>query len=77
LKLTFTKAPVLAYFNPSWVVHLATDTSTFSLGSVILQKGGDGRFHPVAFHSRKLIPAEINYDIHDKELLAIVDYMTR
>ena len=29
--------------------------------------------YPVAFHSRKLQPAEINYDTHDKELLAIVD----
>ena len=29
--------------------------------------------HPVAFHSRKFLPAEINYEIHDKELLAIVD----
>jgi len=29
--------------------------------------------HPVAFHSRKFSPAEINYEIHDKELLAIVD----
>ena len=28
---------------------------------------------PIAFHSRKLTPAEQNYDIHDKELLAIVD----
>src|SRR5204863_6059060 len=28
---------------------------------------------PVAFHSRKLSPAEQNYDIHDKELLAIMD----
>jgi hypothetical protein len=28
--------------------------------------------HPVAYHSRKFKPAEINYDIHDKEMLAIV-----
>ena len=30
------------------------------------------RLHPVAFHSRKLSSAERNYDIHDKELLAIL-----
>jgi len=29
--------------------------------------------HPVAFHSRKFQLAEINYEIHDKELLAVVD----
>ena len=35
---------------------------------------GDGeKLHPVAFHSRKFNVAEINYKIHDKELLAIVD----
>jgi hypothetical protein len=77
LKLAFMKAPVLVYFDPSRVVHLDTDDSDFGLGLVMSQKGGDGRFHSVAFHSRKLIPAEINYNIHDKELLAIVDSLTR
>jgi len=33
----------------------------------------ENRLHPIAFHSRKFTPAEINYEIHDKELLAIVD----
>ncbi|MBW0590870.1 hypothetical protein O181_130585, partial [Austropuccinia psidii MF-1] len=28
--------------------------------------------HPIAFNSRKLIPAELNYEVHDKELLGIV-----
>jgi hypothetical protein len=35
--------------------------------------GDDEKLHPVAFHSRKCEPAEIRYEIHDKELLAIVD----
>ena len=33
----------------------------------------DGILHPVAFFSRKLTPAECNYEIYDKELLAIVN----
>jgi len=41
------------------------------------QKDDEGKLHPVAFHSRKLMPAEINYEIHDKELLAIVDCFER
>jgi len=77
LKKAFTEAPVLAYYDPSRVVNIDTDASDYGLGSVMSQKGDDGRLHPVAFHSRKLMPAEINYDIHDKELLAIVDSMTR
>jgi hypothetical protein len=40
---------------------------------VFSQPDKDGRLHPVAFHSRKFIAAEINYEIHDKELLTIVD----
>jgi hypothetical protein len=35
--------------------------------------GIDGRRHPIAFYSQKFSVAEINYNIHDKELLAIVD----
>jgi hypothetical protein len=33
----------------------------------------DGVLHPIAYHSRQFIAAEINYEIHDKELLAVVD----
>jgi len=40
---------------------------------VLSQRDEEGRLHPVAFHSRKFTPAEINYEIHDKELLAVVD----
>ena len=36
------------------------------------QPGPDGKPRPVAFHSRKLVQAELNYNIHNKELLAIV-----
>src|SRR3979490_2348258 len=33
----------------------------------------DNDIHPVAFHSRTFTPPELNYDIHDKELLAIFE----
>jgi hypothetical protein len=32
----------------------------------------EGRLHPIAFWSRKSTPAECNYDIHDREMLAII-----
>ena len=35
--------------------------------------GVDGKLHLVAFYSRKFPAADINYEIHDKEFLAIVD----
>jgi hypothetical protein len=55
---------------------METDALDFALGAVLSQEG-DGtygrRLHPVAFYSRKFSAAKINYEIHDKELLAIVD----
>jgi len=48
-----------------------TDASGYALGVVIAQEHNDG-MHPIAFHSRSLLPTEKNYDIHDKELAGIV-----
>ena len=48
------------------------DTSDFALGWVLSQIK-DKRLHPVAFHSRKLNPVERKYEIHHKELLAILE----
>jgi hypothetical protein len=52
-----------------------TDASDFALGMILSQEvpaTEGGSLHAVAFHSRKFKPAEINYDIHDKAMLAIV-----
>jgi hypothetical protein len=45
----------------------------FAMEVVLFQEGEGRRLHPVAFYSRKFSAVEINYEIHDKELLAIVD----
>jgi len=73
LKQWFTTAPILAHFDATKPVIIETDASNFAIGAVLSQRDEEGRLHPVAFHSRKFQPAEINYEIHDKELLAIVD----
>jgi len=52
---------------------LETDASNFTLGAILSQIGGDEKLHPIAFHLRKFSATEINYEIDDKELLAIVD----
>ena len=46
--------------------------SDYTIGMSMTQSGPDGKPRPVAFHSQKLVQAELNYDIHNKELLAIV-----
>jgi len=73
LKIRFTTAPILAHFQPQEPVIVKTDALDFALGAVLSQHDGNNRLHPVAFHSRKFSPMKINYEIHDKELLAIVD----
>jgi len=54
-------------------VIIETDASDFAIRAIRSQRDEENRLHPVSFHSRKFQPAEINYKIHDKELLAVVD----
>jgi len=73
LKQRFTMAPILAHFNCAKEVIIETDTSDFAIGAILSQRDEERRLYPVAFHSRKFQPAEINYEIQNKELLVVVD----
>ena len=70
LKQRFTSAPILRYYDPELHCIIECDASDFAIGAVLSQEF-EGRLHPVAFHSRKMNKHEINYEIHDKELLVI------
>ena len=72
LKRRFTTAPILLHFDPQLPCIIETDASDFAIGAVLSQLSADRRLHPVAFHSRKMDKAEVNYEIHDKEMLAVV-----
>ena len=63
--------PVLAHYKPGVKCVVETDASDFALGCVLSQKGEDGHLHPIAFISRSMVEAELNYPVHDKEFLAI------
>ena len=71
LKEVCCNYPVLR--TPDWSKQfvMETDASGYALGVVSAQEFEDG-IHPVAFHSRSLLPAERNYDAHDKELAAMI-----
>ncbi|CAD6962302.1 unnamed protein product, partial [Tilletia controversa] len=73
LKRAFTSAPILQHFDPTKSITMETDASDYALAAVISQPDDNDILHPVAFRSRKLTAAELNYEIHDKEMLAIVD----
>ncbi|MBW0535171.1 hypothetical protein O181_074886 [Austropuccinia psidii MF-1] len=57
--------------NPSLPTIVETNASNYALGAVLSQVSDSGK-HPIAFDSRKNIPSELNYEIHDKEVLGIV-----
>lgn len=72
LKNAFMSAPILMHFDPSLQTIIETDASDYALGAVLSQISLDKQTHPVAYYSRKFTEAELNYDIYDKEMLAIV-----
>ncbi len=72
LKKAFTSALLLVHPNPELPFIVEVDASTTGVGAVLSQQQGTPpRLHPCAFFSRKLSPAEKNYDIANRELLAI------
>ncbi|KAJ1571868.1 hypothetical protein NDA12_006538 [Ustilago hordei] len=72
----FTSAGVLQHFDYHLPTRLETDASDFAIAGVLKQEH-EGQWHPVAFYSRKMSSAEKNYEIHDKELLAVVACLTQ
>jgi hypothetical protein len=69
---SFTASPVLFLPDATLPFCLLTDVSDFALGAILKQPDSLNHWHPVAFYSKSLLPAEQNYDIYDKELLAII-----
>ena len=71
LKRRFFTATILEHFYPERGTVVQTDGSNFALGCVLSQCN-DKSLHPLAFHSRKLNSTERNYEIPNKEVLAIL-----
>jgi hypothetical protein len=51
--------------------RIECDASDYATGAVLEQKGEDNLWHPTAYISKAMDPAKRNYNIHDKELLAV------
>jgi hypothetical protein len=73
LKKAFTSALIFVHADSSKSFFLEADISDFALGLVLSQYDKDRRLHPIVYRSHKFSVAKINYEIHDKELLAIID----
>ena len=77
LKTRMCSGPVLAQPDFDRPFFLQTDASAYGMGAVLSQnhdggKGGKPRLHPIAYYSATFSPAERNYDIYERELLAIM-----
>lgn len=72
LKQALTSAPVLLVPDPKLPFTLNCDACDYAVGATLQQDQGSG-LQPVAYRSRKLTPAERNYDTREKEFLALVD----
>ncbi|KAH9274022.1 hypothetical protein BASA83_003661 [Batrachochytrium salamandrivorans] len=72
LKDAFAQPGFLAHPNDEQPFILETDASDFAISGVLHQHDQSNTLRPVAFYSRQMNNAERNYDIYDKELLAVV-----
>jgi len=71
--MAVTTAPVLMSPQDSEPFRVEVDSLDFATGAVLSQQSTvDGKWHPIAFYSKSLSSMEWNYEIHDKEMLAII-----
>ncbi|KAL0195339.1 hypothetical protein M9458_008911, partial [Cirrhinus mrigala] len=72
LRQRFTTAPILHHPDPNLPFLVEVDASNTGVGAVLSQRQGQPlKTYPCAFFSHKLSPAERNYDVGNRELLAI------
>jgi len=75
LKKAFISTPILTHWIPNAQLIVETDASDYALAAILSIVNEDNEVHPVAFHSCTFTAAELNYDTHDKELLAVTNFI--
>ncbi len=75
--------PVLAQPNFNKPFFLQTNASTYGMGAILSQEGEHHavasqkpKLHPIAYYSATFTPMEWNYNIYERELLAIMKALT-
>ena len=72
IKKAFSTASVLQHFDPDKECTVEIDASDYVFAAVLSQPNHEDTLRLVAFMSCQHLPAECNYKIYDKELMAIV-----
>ena len=76
LKEKITSQPVLFLLKMDGKFRVETDASGHAIGAILLHKQ-EGKWKPITFLSRTMQPAERNYKIYNKKLLAIVEALIK
>ena len=72
LKERFTNEPVLAAPDLNKKMRMGVDVLDYITGGVLSMESEDGRWRPVAYLSKSLMETKRNYEIYDKEMLAVI-----
>jgi len=64
--------PVLAAPDLDKEMRVEADALDYATGRVLSMKCKDKRWRPVAYISKSLSDTEKNYEIYDKEILAVI-----
>jgi len=72
LETAFLTAPILTYWNPNLPVIVEIDASDHTLVAIISTHTGQN-IHLIIFYSRAFSSTKLNYNIYNKELLAIFE----
>ena len=73
LKKAFTSAPILTHWIPNAQLIVKTDASGYALATILFIVNENNEDHPVVFHSCTFTAVELNYNTHNKKLLAIFE----
>ncbi|KAH6563597.1 hypothetical protein BASA62_008432 [Batrachochytrium salamandrivorans] len=73
LKTAFANSDFLTHPDDSRPFILETDASDYAISGVLSQYDDSNTLRPIAFYARQMNSAEQNYEIYDKELLAVVE----
>jgi len=72
LKTVFSTVPILTYWNPNLPVIVEMNTSNHALVAIIFTRTRQD-IYPIVFYSRAFSSTQLNYNIHNKELLTIFE----
>ena len=72
MKEIFTSEPILAAPDLDKEMRVEADASDYVTDGVLSMRCKDDRWRPVAYISKSLSDTEKNYEIHDKEMLAVI-----